>query len=357
MSLHIISYSNYKESLVGSLRSYRLYDYLIKKDRDVRFYTRNSFFDFETEVKELKIPSLIRKALNFIFLDVSFLWVIKVFKEIRRKDQDGIVYISCPPHGLLFLSFLINKTSKVKLITDFRDPFTLNDYYVKKGIRLKLNSWVEKRVLENSSHVVFNTNGHRKLYLEKFPNVNMNSTVINNGYIEENFENEKPNEIIYFGGHYKGEACKGLIEFAKKEQLKSKIVVYGEFHQLYLDNDDLFSYKGLIGRDELWVEASKYKYGICYLSLKFSKGASIATKLFEMLGMGICPICINPNNETKDVIKNVGFGICYRPEGNDNLWDEKNLILDSETKESIRVYKRENQYKKFDNIIDEIRKR
>lgn len=360
--IYIISYFNLKEKLAGGLRANELFKFLKTKKNNVELITRNQSEGYETIIDDFKLPSVLRKILHLVFPDSSVTWVVKLYFFFKDK-KDITLIVTTPPHGLIYLSFLLRKRKTIKFIHDFRDPFTLNAHPQRRLLlRNYLNKKIENYMTNNIDHIVFNTEEHKKIFLKEYQN-NFKYDVINNGYIYENFNKRNSHkELVYFGGHYSGKVIEVLVKFMtvlnEKSRKRYTLDVYGEFHPGYEENKLLFNYCGLRKRSELVNLLLDYKIGIvCYT--QYFKGRGVATKFYEMLGLGITPYCINPSNDLIDLMKGLDLGgHCFekKVEEMDVTFfnDFKPLELSHSTTDKIKEYSRDYQNSKFIEIIDNL---
>jgi glycosyltransferase involved in cell wall biosynthesis len=309
--IYIISYFNLTEKLAGGLRANELYKFLKSKRIDTYLITRKKSVGYETIVEDFEIPNKLRKLFHVIFPDSSITWVWKLF--IYFKDKKNVILIvTTPPHGLIYLRYLLRDNKSIKFIHDFRDPFTLNAHPQKNiFLRKFLNKSIEKNMVHNVDHIVFNTDEHRKLFIKEYGD-GFRSSVIKNGYIHSDFSKRiSKKELVYFGGHYSGKVVDVLLKFITmlnvKASTKYVLDVYGEYHQDYDIYNEVFNYCGLKKRAELANILLDYKIGIvCYT--EYFNGRGIATKFYEILGLGITPYCINPSNDLINLLEELDLG-------------------------------------------------
>jgi glycosyltransferase involved in cell wall biosynthesis len=360
--IYIISYFNLKEKLAGGLRANELFKFLNNNGLNVEIITRKQSEGYERIIHDFKIPNILRKVFHLVFPDSSITWVLKLYFFFKNK-KDITIIVTSPPHGLIYLSLLLRNQKTIKFIHDFRDPFTLNAHPQKKIFTRKyFNKKIENFITNNVDHIVFNTADHKDMFLKEYPYIKSYS-IINNGYIHENFNERNPvKELVYFGGHYSGKIVKVLINFLttlnQKSNKKYVLDIYGEFHPGYEENNELFNYCGLRKRSELNSLLLNYKIGfVCYT--EHYNGRGIATKFFEIIGMGMTPYCINPSKDLINLINEIGVGnYCFQKniaELDHNYFDNfKSNILDEKTTKKIMIYSRNNQNKKFITLINNL---
>ena len=90
--------------------------------------------------------------------DKRILWVLKNITKIVkiiRENKIKYLYVNCDPFSLAVGGVIIKKITGVKLVIDFRDPWTSNPSQLKQTyIRRKLNRIYEKSCVQNADLIV-----------------------------------------------------------------------------------------------------------------------------------------------------------------------------------------------------------
>ncbi len=140
---------------------------------------------------KMKLAHWIR--LNLFIPDAKIGWIpfaVKEGKRIIKKEKPDLIFSSSPPPTVHLIAKKLAKSSKIKWVADFRDPWTEIHYYEnqeRNKISQKLDSKYEKEVLNNVS-VITTTS---QLYIEDdFAQKVSSKKCINipNGYDEEDFK-------------------------------------------------------------------------------------------------------------------------------------------------------------------------
>ncbi|WBX75642.1 glycosyltransferase family 4 protein [Tenacibaculum ovolyticum] len=128
---------------------------------------------------------------NYFIPDARKFWVkpsVKYLEKYLKENRIDAIITTGPPHSLHLIGLALKKKTNIKWIADFRDPWTVIDYFhqlplTKKSI--KKHHQLEQEVLANAdaSLVVGET---MKANYKTFSN---NVHVVTNGYDSE--ENEK----------------------------------------------------------------------------------------------------------------------------------------------------------------------
>jgi hypothetical protein len=322
---------------------------------DVELITRVESEGYETLISDYSLHKYIRNLLHFLFPDSSITWCLKVYNFVKKKKC--ITIITSPPHGLIYLSVFLSRIKNIKVIHDFRDPFTTNAHPSKNIYPRKiLNEKIEKVLVKSDVRIIFNTLEHSKIFLHKH-GANFHFNVVNNGYIYEDIsERKRTKKMVYFGGHYGGTVSKVLVNFVKSinENEKMELDIYGEFDSIYLDAKNI-NYLGMKNRAELKELLLDYEIGLVCYSNHF-EGRGVSTKFYEILGLGLVPFCINPSNDLLNILKDLGFGgYTYESDLSKSYKSLKEITaikLDKEDLKKIRNYSRNNQNNKFLEIIN-----
>ena len=149
-------------------------------------------------------PRLLQKILRFIrgnfFLpDARAGWNYYAFKEavkIIREHKTDIVITSSPPHSSQLIGLKLKRKLNVKWIADLRDPWT-EIYYsgemYQTRLARKLNSIIEKSVLNSADRVIATCDATRDLFRSKISgNQSVDKIItVTNGFDPDDFEGQK----------------------------------------------------------------------------------------------------------------------------------------------------------------------
>jgi len=117
-------------------------------------------------------------------------YVVYEYKKIARRFAFDLIFVTAPPHGVsligIFLKFLTGK----KLVIDYRDAWISNPYYTPHAKwRLKLERWLEHKILKSTDRVVTATKQHAGQILRNYPSILTEKIeVIENGFDESDFQ-------------------------------------------------------------------------------------------------------------------------------------------------------------------------
>lgn len=361
-SWKIITFLNEKQTVVGGVRAARLNKFLNDKGIESKLITRSAINSNEISVSEpiiAKLPGLSK----IVSPDVSIFWINRIYRFLE-KESFNVLFTTSPLHGVHKLGIKLKSGRKNNLlwIADFRDPFTLNPFYKSKFIKKSFDRRFEGEVLEKADVVVFNTKLHKEEYLLEYPAINPDKClVIRNGYDgPPNFNDRKrKNKIIYSGGNYKGKAlepCAIFLRELKDQGISIDCDFIGEESKEFSHYEDVINYKGRVESGSVPKVLVEYKYGLVYLPKEFLNSSRVAAKLYDYLGAGLIPICINPSKEMMTILSEVNYGMIIKEDKMKSISYEK-LFKKVDTQklnvESISKFNRNYQFNiLFDHLVD-----
>jgi len=126
-----------------------------------------------------------------------------------RNRLDG-VFCTAPLFRTLAASALVAKWLHIPLVADFRDLWTLNEYYNTRGrfFRTRIEGWVERFVVNSAAYLIYNTDTAKDLMDAKYPASSDRSFAITNGIVlgEERtgigVDYDRPFTITHVGSLY-----------------------------------------------------------------------------------------------------------------------------------------------------------
>jgi len=271
-------------------------------------------------------------------------------RRIIKRDGIEIVFTSSPPPSIHLAGILLKLFSRVKWVADYRDPWTQNPYYRPvSGFHDQINHWLERKAHHFADGIVLINAGNQKRLVEKFGIPPEKTTVIPNGYDEQDFRdrdgfpprfsNGKFN-LVYTGSFYRDYTpeplflalkklfserpdlrtrfhfhlagpLEGMIDQIRKMAKESGVEENLEFHG-NLDHRDSLR---LIAQADLLLLFSWSGIG---------EEACVPAKTYEYLRVGKPILGILPRGDCADLIEKSGKGYAVTPREIDSL---KALIL------------------------------
>ena len=116
--------------------------------------------------------------------------VIAGLKQIY-KVRPQVIVSTYPIASAHIIGYLLHKITGIPWVADFRDPMA-QDGYPADPLTHKVFRWIEKKAVKHCAKILFTTDGAKKFYQKKFPNVDPALfSVIPNGYDAEIFDSVK----------------------------------------------------------------------------------------------------------------------------------------------------------------------
>ena len=246
------------------------------------FQIFNLSFSSSGMVSSVKNISFLKELFN-IFL--FFHWLPLSFVkscQIIRKNNIKIIYTSAPPFFSLVLGYLLKKIFKIPLITEYRDPWSDNPYFLGNVSEFTKKNYnkIDKKVLKTSDAIIAISEGLKEYLIETFPSVVQKEKifVLPNGLdISSSLTTDvifpPTSEIVFtFTGKLYGlRDLKPLIKIVssvknlgKLEDVSLKINIFGRYNFEYLSNliqkykvSEYFSLNGFISRNECLKKISE----------------------------------------------------------------------------------------------------
>ena len=303
------------------------YKFIIGKGKNYRL-TTHTLDTAENSSLGDKISRWIRA--NLFIPDARIGWLpfaVKKGVSIIRKENIDLLLSSSPPQTVHMIADKIARKTKVKWVTDFRDPWT--DYFRIKdlrrlGIMKKLDRLYEKRVLRHSNTIITSSDSLAELLSTKVKN---NYVTITNGYDEDDFLNAKKNEsdkfrIIYTGNVSESQNPVNLFSAVKNlsDTIKKRIDIsfYGNVHPKVIstvkqmDLYKIISFNSYIPHSEVITKIMSADILLLLIPQFEINKNIIPGKIFEYLAahkpiMGIG----NPKGDSAEILNKSKLGKMY----------------------------------------------
>jgi hypothetical protein len=268
--------------------------------------------------------------MNLFVPDARVGWYFKAVKEgkkIFKENKIDAVITFGPPHSTHLIGLSLSKEFNVPFYTVFIDPWTDIIYY--KGFKrnfaaVKLDNYLEEKVLNNSKASIFVTGMMRDEYVKKYPGLKDKSHLFYWGYNEEDFQSlkkEKNNEeevLVHAGNIFDYQNPRGFWNTLRKEiddgrNLKIKFI--GTVSPLIKEEikknnlAERTEYLGFLTYGEMLqniIDAD-------YLLVGATEPRHIPGKLFEYLRTGNPIIAFGDDNEeVRNILKKANAGMMFR---------------------------------------------
>jgi len=327
-----------------------------------------------------KTPEKYKKLIRLIFpIDEKIGWlpfVLKAGKKLFKLYRYDAVMATIGPYTSAIAAFKLAKYSKLPLIIDYRDHWTLNPYITFASKLHKKNSakW-EKRILKYSTVVSVVSNTMKNDIVQQFGgDLTSKLTVMYNGWDEDDFSNfvlkrSEQKILRYIGNFYGHRTLKYFIQALEKLQSVGKLpkdVIFEFTGNYYTETLDLIKNSTVshIIRVNPQVEHKEainllMNCDALLLFIASYKGEGVITgKLFEYLRSNKRVLAmVPPDGEAAKILRENDQKLICAMEDKNNI--AKNLIelmqnpsFEKRKQQVSSEYSREGQTIKFKEFVE-----
>lgn len=282
-----------------------------------------------------------RYVKSFIFLpDGERNWVMPaVYRAARliRRDNIDCILTSCPPYSVHLIGLYLKTLTGVKWIADFRDPWMIigaKRLYTTCKLSLRLEKWIEKKVIKNADMVLFNTRRIKDAYVNRYSDEPAGKFVcILNGFDPGVFSRYRDLEkydrftLSYTGSMYVGRtpepifmAIKKLISDRRVDAKAICIKLVGDCR--YINGRSATEMAGSYGLDSIVevVDTVPYHEALdiisrSHLAMLFAPNLpyQIPAKVYDYIGVGTRILALAEEGATADLVDSTGAGKAFDP--------------------------------------------
>ncbi len=330
----------------------------------------------------VKKSNVFKKALNWLWghftitlIDSYLGWLIpgliKGYKIIKESKID-IIIVTGPPFSSFLIAYLLSKFLRIKLILDFRDPWTIYHHSL-SALGFKLCKWLEKKFLNYSDALVLNTCKSADFYNKLVSKDKI--YVIGNGFdskmqsINPNYLDKNKIVILYTGNFYGDRKLNYLFEpiqnLYNKGLIKSGSIAIHVFGKLRDDDKDIIErlqLQTLVNEHEKvsYENVVAYMKGadILYLPQGGDVKYSIPFKFFDYLNARKPILAVTSlHSAINDIMQEIECGEIADINDSNSIFNALNKILVEKNAYSfkhIENYSWENISSRYLNIIHSI---
>jgi glycosyltransferase involved in cell wall biosynthesis len=267
---------------------------------------RPYFFDYRAHFPKI-ISKLLRPIDKRIFFPDKYLqWNNTAFTYISQKiipkKKIDLIYTSVGPFSTMLLAHTLKKKFQIPIFINFRDAFSFYQYAIldrKKTYQKKARK-IEKEVFKDADHINVVTEMIKKKYEKFYPFISSKSSLIHNGYDEEDFVDmgqKMKNDIFTIG--YNGTFSRivpikplitAIIKIHQHHGIPMRLSIATpikkntlEAHYTYLFQNNLIDYKGFIPHKNSLKHIYQSDISVLILSDIDATEGIIPAKTFEYL--------------------------------------------------------------------------
>jgi hypothetical protein len=280
----------------------------------------------------------------FSFVDHMLLWIpfaVNRSLQLHRSARFDAVYTTSPPHSTHLAGLIFSRLTKVPVITDFRDPWTLNSYCnmfrnssLWERIQFRVETAMERAVLNGAAAILANTRVNRDRMLEAFHFVDRQRVFyLPNGWepFEQPIQTQTdgaPFLIVHAGTFYpkfKPFALLHALSQWKHGTAAEIAPALGDIKVILLGCRDRKAVDMVadLGLQEIveirpWVALGEARALMCRADLLWTtlgtgkeSASYVPSKIYEYIAAGRPIIGFFPDGEAADLIRETGAGIVF----------------------------------------------
>ena len=302
-----------KEAIVIKTHSFGLKG----KSTDRIAFIRHKITNKQTKWKSI-LWNCMKSFNDIIFpIDKQIGWVpfalweaIKIIRHYKIRK----VYITAYPFSAFLVGILLKKVFKEKIfwVADYRDAWQFEPKFDKmvSHLRKKIVIYTEKQILNYADYFVFTTDYIYSQYIKNFPFIKNKSSVITNGYDEDDFQKIHPKiypkfTFLFMGKIYlfKGSPIPLFLAMKrykeKNSDLTFNLIHIGTVPQKILkfvkeNRINFYSYEGYKNHKEALNFLSGANVLVIIVNNDDSSKCVLPGKLFEYLRIGKPILALGP---------------------------------------------------------------
>jgi glycosyltransferase involved in cell wall biosynthesis len=150
--------------------------------------------------------------------DPYYWWCRRVRRtalRLVREEGPAVIYSSGPPHSAHLLGLWLKCRTRLPLVCDFRDPWSMRPLWAAGGFSRRVDRRFERNILRNADVVVCNNEPMKNAFARLEPSCETKLIVITNGFDAADFEglersgddSERPTRLVHAGFAVDGAAA------------------------------------------------------------------------------------------------------------------------------------------------------
>lgn len=283
-----------------------------------------------------------RTVMSFLLLpDGTRGWVVPAtWKAIRiiRRDRIEWFMTSCPPYSVHLIGLLVRLATGARWVADFRDPWMTTGWkrlYPTTTVSRRIESWLEKQVIERADLVMFNVDRLREAYSRRYAHVPSGKFVfvpnsVTPGAAPPLARNERFERftICYTGSLYVGrspepvfQALSMLIASGRLRRDDVRVLLVGQCRFIgSRPTVDVVRDHGLEGvvevRDAVPYHEAFDLVRRSHMALLLAPNLpyQIPAKVYDYLGAGTPVLAVAEDGGTADLLRQTGAGQAFAPD-------------------------------------------
>lgn len=333
----------------GAIDYFRLYN------RDKSRIPSAGFAQDDSKGLKAGISRFIRG--NFFLPDPRRGWNRPAFRkacELIEKENISRIITTSPPHSTQLIGLKLKlRFPAIRWIADLRDPWTDIYYYDKFSptfLSKAVDRSYERKVLKTADRIITVGNSLTDIFAARCPGIEDKTTIITNGYDDQDFSGPQPVDPAIFTISYIG-------TLSDDYPAGTLVKVLGSLARSGIEYRLRFVGKISDGQKKLieslnnpagieFIPYSGHSLAISYMRSstvllliipEHRSSASIITgKIFEYLASCRPVICLGPvNGDAAMILKETGHGLCFDYGDAEGISDYLKFLMESKEKRTL----------------------
>lgn len=266
---------------------------------------------------------------------LPFFWLKwRAIKQYVNSLRPDVVWSTGDPWAAHWVGKKITQNYDIPWMADFRDPWTVSDTDLKKrsAFAARIDRWIERRWLRETSRVCFTSHHTRKNYEQAYEDLDLSTVTIYNAYdtsIEaESQASSVPDfdpdmlNLLFFGRFRELSSAQSWInilnQLKERDTKAFKKVMLHVFGPLTETDRRMASEKGVEDRFKIHRPVPPEqgrtilnRADLLLLSTNPGRKDIIPAKLWNYLAAEPPVLSIAPNNEIADILQETGAGVQF----------------------------------------------
>ncbi len=294
-----------------------------------------------SDIMERKISTIFEKiayriTINFYLIkhegsvyDKGINWeaqFAKALDELIIKENIYCTIATGAPFSLMYYNAkLKDKYKSLKVINDFRDPWTWGEIYGFRKIepsRLKFEDSREQFVLKNSDFVTSSAEFIHEALLKKYANYTSKICLIPHAYDTDEIQRKqlktklsKRTKIVFGGTLYENldKDLRSILDFIKRNKDKVEIDFYVSINP-YETIFSEYSYENIrvftqLNSTDFITKLMDYDFYLTFANERIKE--NVSTKYYEVIASKLPFLYVGPNGRLKSIISKYNIGLVY----------------------------------------------
>ncbi len=280
----LIAYSFSPHKNVGALRPTYWAEEISKQFNDISLDVLTAVDGNSTDhYQRIVVPNQSGSFWSFLIKDEGLTWKKDLWKHLRNMDLSSYQFVIFT--GGPFFHFSLGhyfKKKGIKVIMDYRDPFSYNPRFNEKGLKKWIKKWYERRFLK-AADLVLTVNDVCHEYIGE--KLDLNRGVLPNGFDERCIDpndrmHSQSGELFYAGRFY----WEPRLLFDSLNEKGIAMVHAGpevDYVHPYIKSAN-FNELGMLSQQDMYKALSKAEIGVVFtMNVPFES----TTKIYDYMGL------------------------------------------------------------------------